>query len=156
MHVVQYRLFRYFLQRIQAYAIILSAMGLMIYRIIYEINPSMQVVNMNEASDTKIKSITIHAEFQIFLEETSSQNPFDIIITQETINNVSHRIVLTLQDIIDRKIEQLDASRMTDEEYEKFMSLVNYFVSLSQSLNQALRRSRKIYENRDERDSTLW
>ena len=156
MHVVKYRLFRYFLQPIQAYAIILSAMGLMIYHIVSEINPSMQVVNMNEASDTEIKSITIHAEFRIFLEETSSQNPFDIIITQETINNVSHRIVLPLQDIIDRKIEQLDASRMTDEEYERFMSLVNYFVLLSQSLNQALRRSRKIYENRDERDSTLW
>ena len=156
MHVAKYRLFRYFLQRIQAYAIILSAMGLMIYHIVYKINPSMQVDNMNEASDTEITSITIHAEFQIFLEEASSQKPFDIIITQETINNVSHRIVLPLQDIIDRKIEQLDASRMTDEEYEKFSSLVNYFVSLSQSLKQALKRSGNIYENRDERDSTLW
>ena len=156
MHVVKYRLFRYFLQSIQAYAIILSAMGLMIYHIVYEINPSMQVVNMNEASDTEIKSTSIHAEFQIFLGETSSQKAFDIIITQEIINNESHRIVLSLQDLIDRKIEQLDASRMTDEQYEKFSSLVNYFVSLSQSLKQALKRSGKIYENRDERDSTLW
>lgn len=111
---------------------------------------------MNETSNDLNQVGSVRAEFQIFLDETLDHNPFDIIISQASTDNAPYRFAVSLQDIIDSKIEELDANQMTDDEFGKFIKLVNYFSTISKALQKALLRSRMIHEIKDERESTFW
>lgn len=111
---------------------------------------------MNETSNRQNEFEPIRAEFQLFLQKISSPNPFDIIITSDSNNERPICTVVSLQNIIDLKIEQLDSNQLSDEDVENFVKLVDYFALISKALQKALIRGKNLHEKDDERDSTLW
>lgn len=111
---------------------------------------------MNEPSDKQDQFKLTSADFRLFLDGISGKNPFDLIITQDSTNESPRRFVVSLQDLIDLKIEQLDSNQLSQDDLEKFMKFVDYFALISKALQKALKRCVKNQDKVDERDSTLW